>query len=91
MTTSESQTIIDSWDYLCYVKNTKRNKVTNSESFISSGVYNPSYQGIMRIGERVSVLDSTYDLVEYTVLVLKPNIRRLYTGPFAPTSVSLNV
>lgn len=87
----KTETITDSWEFLSHYKRIKRNKITKSESLLGYGKYIPSYTGIYRVGRKISELDSTYDIIEDTVLVLKPNISRIYIGSSTPYSASFRV
>jgi hypothetical protein len=77
MATSYDESIIEAWDYWCYFQKVKRNRLTGFEIIIDSGEYVSSTENLLRVGERVSYLDSTYDLVEKTVVALRPDLSRL--------------
>jgi len=77
MPTSYNESIIDAWDYWCYFQKIKRNKNTGSELIISSDVFIPSVPGLLRVGEKISDLSTTYEIIERTVIALRPDLTRL--------------
>ncbi len=91
MTISITEILVDSWEEICIFRRTKRNKITGSEFILDEGIYSPPVNGILRIGEKVSSLDSTYNLVEKYIYVFKPNISRLFQGTDSPFVVYLNL
>lgn len=87
---SYNETITEVWDYWNYYKRVIRNKNTGVETLISSGKYIHATAGLLRVGKRITNMSSTEELIEYTAVALKPNIRRMSNYDF-PISLSLSV
>lgn len=88
MATSYRESIIDAWDYWCSFQKVKKNRFNGSEVIIDEDVYSPTTAGMLRVGEKVSYLDTTYDIIEKTAIALKPDLSRLSLLDY-PSNVDL--
>jgi|GEM_PF-5891799 len=88
MATSYNISISDSWNYWCYYRRVLRNKNTGALVDLSSGKYSPSTEGLLRVGEKISSLNINEEIIEYTVIALKPDLKR-FSVQDIPSSVRL--
>lgn len=70
------ESITDYWNYWCCYRKTIRNKVNGSEVQISTGTYSPSSFGMMRVGKKVTSINSNEESIEYYVSAFQPNMAR---------------
>jgi hypothetical protein len=88
MTVQEN--IYSSWEFWCYFERSKRNKLTGSESFLEQGKYNSTNSGVLRVGTKISSINSNEELIERYLVALKPNLKRMF-GQGVPTYSSLEL
>ena len=82
--------IIEGWDYWCYFYKARRNKNTNSETLIDSGKFIESTPGLLNIGTKIDNLSSSEEIIERTVIAIKPKIQRIH-NQCVPDYVSLDL
>ena len=78
MATSLYNTAIsDAWNFWCYYYKVIRNKNTGVIIDLDTGKFLSTTTGLLRIGEKVSELNDSEEIIEYTVIALKPDITRI--------------
>lgn len=72
-------TISEAWDYWCCYKKVLRDKNTGVVTVLASRKFEPSPSslGLLRIGEKISEVNDDEEIIEYTVIALKPNLERM--------------
>lgn len=84
------ETISSYWNYWCYFERVVKNRYSGKEILVGSGNYVPEIFGMMRIGEKVSRLNSSEDIVERYLSAFKPDISRMCDQDY-PTVVELTL
>jgi len=81
-------TISEAWDYWCYYHRVIRNKNTGTVINLDSGKFNPLTSGFLRVGKKISEIDDDTEIIEYTTIALKPDLKRV-SNQDTPNSVRL--
>ena len=84
------ETLSTEWEFWCYFERVKRNKNDGSEVLLEASQFFPSTTGITRIGEKISKINSSEEMVERYLTAIKPNINRMCKQDF-PSDASLEL